>query len=193
MQSQVMRNHACPLQLIRLYFPGVGRDTREKRKAIKPSCKILNSALLTLTESLNASLYVYISPPLNGWHSSSNRYPKANKQQSFLSPDEGLTLEKSASLFLHIENLTLTLFQTGPKIWYTISNLPYSQFPLYFRPMLKAMFMYKTNKSFINCPASQSLSLAQWRRSVVFFKNVPKNKAFLFFSKNFLQFTQIRG
>ena len=116
MQSQVMRNHACPLQLIRLYFPGVGRDTREKKKAIKPSSKMFNLALLTLTESLNASLYVFISPPLHGWHSSSNRYPKANKQQSFLSPDEGLTLEKSASLFLHIENLTMTLFQTGPKI-----------------------------------------------------------------------------
>ena len=117
MQSQVMRNHASPVQLIRLYFSGVGRDTREKKKAIKPSSKIFNSALLTLTESLNAFLYVFISPPLHGWHSSpGNRYPKANKQQSFLSPDEGLTLEKSASLFLHIENLTLTLFQTGPKI-----------------------------------------------------------------------------
>ena len=75
MQSQVMRNHACPLQLIRLYFPGVGRDTREKKKAIKPLSK--NSELLTLTESLNASLYVFISPPLHEWHSSSNRYTKA--------------------------------------------------------------------------------------------------------------------
>ena len=107
-----MRNHACPLQLIRLYFPCAGRDTRETKKAIKPSSKSFNSALLTLTESLNASLYVFISPPLHGWHSSSNRYTKANKQQSILSPDEGLTLKKSASLFLHIENLTLTLFQT---------------------------------------------------------------------------------
>ena len=112
MQSQVMRNHACPLQLIRLYFPGVGRDTRETKKAIKPLSKTFNSVLLTLTESLNASLYVFISPPLHQWHSSSNRYTKAKNQQFFLSSDEGLTLEKSASSFLHIENLTLTLFQT---------------------------------------------------------------------------------
>ena len=107
MQSQVMRNHACPLQLIRLYFPGVGRDTRETKKAIKPSSKTFNSALLTLTESMNASLYVFISPSLHEWHNSSNRYTKANKQQSFLSPDEGLTLEKSASLCAdQIENST---------------------------------------------------------------------------------------
>ena len=42
----------------------------------------------------------------------SNCYTKTNNQQSFLSPVEGLTLEKSASSSLHIENLTLSLFQT---------------------------------------------------------------------------------
>ena len=60
MQSQVMRNHACLLQLIRLYFAGVGRDTTETKKAINRSSKYFNSALLTLKESLNASLYVFI-------------------------------------------------------------------------------------------------------------------------------------
>ena len=60
MQSQVMGNHALPLQLIRLYFPGVCKDTKETKKAIKPWSKNFNSALLTLTESLNASLYVFI-------------------------------------------------------------------------------------------------------------------------------------
>ena len=114
MQSQVMGNHACPPQMIWLYFPGVARDTWQTKKAIKPSSRNLsfNSALLTLTESLNASLYVFISPSLHGWHSSSNRYTKTNNQQSLISPDEGLTLGKSASLSLHIENLTVTLFQT---------------------------------------------------------------------------------
>ena len=40
MQSEVAGNHACPLQLIRLYFPGEGRNTTETQK-------VLNSALLT--------------------------------------------------------------------------------------------------------------------------------------------------
>ena len=100
---------------------------RQRHQGNKESHKTLsknfNSALLTLTESLNAYLYVFISPPLHGWHSSSNHYTKTNNQQSFLSPDKGLTLEKSALLFLHIESLTLTLFQTWPKIRYTISDL----------------------------------------------------------------------
>jgi len=40
MQSEITGNHACPLQLICLYFPGVGRNTTETQK-------ILNSTLLT--------------------------------------------------------------------------------------------------------------------------------------------------
>ena len=32
MQSEVTGNHACPLQLIRLYFPGAGRNTTETQK-----------------------------------------------------------------------------------------------------------------------------------------------------------------
>lgn len=114
MQSQVTGNHACPPQMTWLYFPGVARDTWETKKAIKPSSKNLsfNSALLTLTELLNASLYVFIPSPLHGWNSSSNRYTKTNNQQSVISPDEGLTHGKSASLSLHIDKLTLTLFQT---------------------------------------------------------------------------------
>ena len=95
-------------------FPCVARDTWETKKAIKPSSKNLsfNSALLTLRELLNASLYVFIPSPLHGWHSSSYRYTKTNNQQSVISPDEGLTHGKSASLSLHIDKLTLTLFQT---------------------------------------------------------------------------------
>ena len=122
-KSRYGKSCLSALQLIRLYFPGVGRDTRETKKAIKPSSKNFNSALLTLTESLNASLYVFIWPPLQGWHSSSNCYTKTNNRQSFLSPDEGLTLGKWASFSLQFENLTLTLFQTRPKIWYPISDL----------------------------------------------------------------------
>ena len=40
MQSEVAENHACPLHLIRLYCPGVGRNTTETHE-------VLNSALLT--------------------------------------------------------------------------------------------------------------------------------------------------
>ena len=40
MQSEVAGNHACPLQLIRWYFPGVGRNTTETQKVLKPRAKI---------------------------------------------------------------------------------------------------------------------------------------------------------
>ena len=39
-QSEVAGNHACPLQLIRLYFPGVGRNATETQKVLKPRAKI---------------------------------------------------------------------------------------------------------------------------------------------------------
>ena len=50
MQSEVTGNHACRLQLIRLYFPGIGRNTTETQK-------VLNS---TLMESMNASRSIYL-------------------------------------------------------------------------------------------------------------------------------------
>ena len=41
MQSEITGNHACPLQLICLYFPGVGRNTTETQKVL--NWTLLNS------------------------------------------------------------------------------------------------------------------------------------------------------